>query len=58
MRFFCNLERLTARGYKDMATRVIIADDDVITRLDIREALEYQGYDVVGEAAEDRKSVV
>ena len=35
-----------------MATRVVIADDDVITRLDIREALEYQGYEVVGEAAD------
>ncbi len=35
-----------------MATRVFIPDDDVITRLVINEALEYQGYDVVGEAAD------
>lgn len=35
-----------------MKTRVIIADDDVITRLDIRETLEFQGYDVVGEASD------
>ena len=35
-----------------MKTRVVIADDDVITRLDIREALEFQGYEVVGEAAD------
>ncbi len=35
-----------------MKTRVVIADDDVITRLDIREALEFQGYEVIGEAAD------
>ncbi len=35
-----------------MKTRVVIADDDVITRLDIREALEFQGYEVVDEAAD------
>lgn len=35
-----------------MKTRVVIADDDVIIRLDIREALQFQGYEVVGEAAD------
>lgn len=35
-----------------MKTRVVIADDDVIIRLDIREALEFQGYEVVGEASD------
>ncbi len=35
-----------------MKTRVVIADDDVITRLDIKEALEFQGYEVVGEATD------
>lgn len=35
-----------------MAIRVVIADDDVITRLDIKEALTYAGYEVVGEAAD------
>ena len=35
-----------------MKTRVVIADDDVITRLDIREALEFQGYEVAREAAD------
>lgn len=39
-------------GRQSMKTRVVIADDDVITRLDIREALEFQGYEVVGEAAD------
>ena len=35
-----------------MKTRVVIADDDVITRLDIKEALEFQGNEVVGEATD------
>lgn len=35
-----------------MKIRVVIADDDVITRLDIREALEFQGYEVIGEATD------
>ncbi len=35
-----------------MKTRVVIADDDVIIRLDIREALQFQGYEVVGEASD------
>ncbi len=35
-----------------MKTRVVIADDDVIIRLDIREALQFQGYEVIGEAAD------
>lgn len=39
-------------GRQSMKTRVVIADDDVITRLDIREALEFQGYEVIGEAAD------
>ena len=32
--------------------RVIIADDEPITRIDIKEILESAGYDVVGEAAD------
>lgn len=39
-------------GRYSMKTRVVIADDDVIIRLDIREALEFQGYEVVGEASD------
>ena len=32
--------------------RVIIADDEPITRIDIKEILEFAGYEVVGEAAD------
>jgi two-component system, response regulator PdtaR len=32
------------------ATRVVIAEDEAIIRLDLRETLEEEGYDVVGEA--------
>lgn len=34
-----------------MTTRVVIADDESIIRLDLKEILESAGYDVVGEAA-------
>ena len=32
-----------------MATRVVIAEDEAIIRLDLKETLEEEGYDVVGE---------
>ena len=32
-----------------MAVRVVIAEDEAIIRLDLREILEEQGYEVVGE---------
>ena len=34
-----------------MSTRVVIADDESIIRLDLKEILESAGYDVVGEAS-------
>ncbi|MBP3311907.1 MAG: response regulator [Butyricicoccus sp.] len=34
------------------ALRVVIADDEPITRMDIKEILEEKGYDVIGEAAD------
>lgn len=34
------------------ALRVIIADDEPITRMDIKEILEEKGYEVIGEAAD------
>lgn len=37
--------------------RVIIADDEPITRMDLREILEKQGYEVVGEAADGYDAV-
>lgn len=35
-----------------MKKRIVIADDEPITRLDIREILEKEGYNVVGEATD------
>ena len=32
-----------------MGTRVVIAEDEAIIRLDLRETLEEEGYEVVGE---------
>ncbi len=32
-----------------MSTRVVIAEDEAIIRLDLRETLEEEGYEVVGE---------
>jgi len=36
----------------DMKNKIVIADDEPITRLDLREILEKEGYDVVGEATD------
>ena len=35
-----------------MKTRIVIADDEVIIRADIRERIELEGYEVVGEAGD------
>lgn len=40
-----------------MKTRVLIADDDPIIRMDIRMILENDGYEVVGEAADGIEAV-
>lgn len=40
-----------------VAPRVIIAEDEAIIRLDLREILEGQGYDVVGEAGRGDEAV-
>ncbi len=37
--------------------RVVIADDESIIRMDLREMLSHLGYDVVGEAADGRTAV-
>ena len=39
------------------ATRVVIAEDEAIIRLDLRELLEEEGYDVVGETARGDEAV-
>ena len=35
-----------------MTTRVVIAEDEALIRLDLKEMLEEEGYTVVGEAGE------
>ncbi len=41
-----------------MAVRVVIAEDEAIIRLDLREILEEQGYEVVGETGRGDEAVV
>ncbi len=38
-------------------TRIVIAEDDAIPRMDLREMLENLGYEVVGEAADGRAAI-
>lgn len=40
-----------------MAARILIADDESIIRMDLREMLTALGYEVVGEAADGREAV-
>ena len=40
-----------------MAVRVVIAEDEAIIRLDLKETLQEQGYEVVGEAADGETAV-
>jgi response regulator NasT len=40
-----------------MSRRVLVAEDEAIIRMDLREMLEEEGFDVVGEAADGRKAV-
>ena len=40
-----------------MRTRVVIAEDEAIIRLDLRETLEEEGYDVVGETGRGDEAV-
>lgn len=41
----------------DTATRIVIADDEPLIRIDLRENLEGLGYEVVGEAADGKHAV-
>jgi AmiR/NasT family two-component response regulator len=38
-------------------TRVVIAEDEALIRLDLKEMLEEEGYDVVGEAGDGQRAV-
>jgi AmiR/NasT family two-component response regulator len=42
---------------RDGATRVLIAEDEALIRLDLKEMLEEEGYDVVGEAGDGETAV-
>lgn len=44
-------------GGGERAVRVVIAEDEAIIRLDLRETLEEEGYDVVGETARGDEAV-
>ncbi len=39
------------------ATRVVIAEDEALIRLDLKEMLEEEGYDIVGEAADGEQAI-
>ncbi|MBA2519035.1 MAG: response regulator, partial [Chloroflexia bacterium] len=41
----------------DAVTRILIADDESLIRLDLREMLVELGYDVVGEAADGQAAL-
>jgi two-component system, response regulator PdtaR len=41
----------------DQATRVVIAEDEAIIRLDLKELLEEEGYEVVGETGRGDEAV-
>ena len=40
-----------------MTIRVVIAEDEAIIRLDLRESLEEEGYEVVGEAGRGDQAI-
>ena len=42
---------------RTMTIRVVIAEDEAIIRLDLRETLEEEGYEVVGECGRGDKAV-
>ena len=44
-------------GRKVAATRVVIAEDEALIRLDLREMLIEEGFDVIGEAANGEQAV-
>lgn len=48
---------MTADDRADAPTKVLVAEDEAIIRMDLREMLEEEGYHVVGEAADGRTAV-
>src|SRR5689334_10614874 len=47
----------TAERTPSMTIRVVIAEDEAIIRLDLRETLEEEGYEVVGETGRGDQAV-
>src|ERR671925_1655012 len=45
------------RLYVKTSTRVVIAEDEAIIRLDLKELLEEEGYDVVGETGRGDEAI-
>ncbi|MEA2586447.1 MAG: two-component system, response regulator PdtaR, partial [Thermomicrobiales bacterium] len=43
-------------GTRSAPCRIIIADDESLIRLDLREMLTHLGYDVIGEAGDGRSA--
>ena len=48
---------MTAEGVAPTTVRVVIAEDEPLIRLDLRESLEEEGYAVVGEAGDGAEAV-
>lgn len=46
-----------AGGGASPAVRVVIAEDEALIRLDLREMLEEEGYEIVGEAADGEQAI-
>jgi AmiR/NasT family two-component response regulator len=49
--------RTNSKGLPPVTIRVVIAEDEAIIRLDLRETLEEEGYDVVGETGRGDEAV-
>jgi response regulator NasT len=47
----------TAATEEDLPKRILIAEDEALIRLDLREMLAEEGFDVVGEAADGEQAV-
>ena len=50
-------EQAPPGGQASTARRVLIAEDEALIRLDLREMLQEEGFEVVGEAADGEKAV-
>jgi two-component system, response regulator PdtaR len=46
-----------SQEYKPMPTRIIVAEDDSVIRMDLKEELQRQGYLVVGDAGDGQSAV-